>query len=363
MPSRAWRRRAGAFRRRIAELRERFARIDLQRRMEWLKRVGNAVRRYADTSKERSRSAGVELKVRRVNIDSAHRIEKEVRKTAWSSELPNVQLAKENYRLIEHRTCRTSKVSYVLLKFALAFAPDSIRGIYFAVQNMVNRKYRKLAISTNIIKADIPKDPKQALKMLVALLIKWGQRFFTTVMKIAQTIRNWDQKVKVEFWSGYYVEMPVFLYAFTGWIAERIRAISLGFRELSLRRLIRHCSSYASVAGLRYNGMVSGWKIWKKRWRICSNYCDTYEHWGKDVCYQICEDLMHSIEPDRLEYALNYLPDYINKYMERLGLYVPPAVVYNTTVTGYAIIEDKVDIWGRIAIDGFLDDGTPLLSA
>jgi len=72
---------------------------------------------------------------------------------------------------------------------------------------------------------------------------------------------------------------------------------------------------------------------------------------------------MHSIEPDRLEFALNYLPDYINKYMQRLGLYVPPTIVYNTTATGYAIVENKVDIWGRIAIDGFLDDGTPLLFA
>ena len=363
MPSRAWRRRIGAFRRRIRELRERLAKIDARIREEWRKRVRDAVRRYADLSRERSRSAGVELKIRNVNIDSAHRIEKEVRKTAWSTELPNVQVQKPVFRLIEHRTCRTSKVSYINLKHALAYTADRIRGIYLAVQNIVNRKYRKLAISTNIYRADAPKNAKQALMMLVALLIKWGLRFFTTVMKIADRIASWNQKIRIEFMSGYYVELPAFLWGFAGWIAERVRAISLGFRELSLRRLIRHCSSYASVAGLRYNGMVSGWRIWKKRWKICSNYCDGYTHWGKDVCYQICEDLMHSIEPDRLEFALNYLPDYINKYMERLGLYVPPPITYNTTVTGYAIIESKVDIWGRIVIDGFLDDGTPLLGA
>jgi len=363
MPSRAWRHRRGSFRRRIAELRERMRKIDLQRRMEWLKRVRDSIIRRADISRERSRSAGVELKVRNVRIDSAHRIEKEVRKTAWSTELPNVQVQKPDFRLIEHRTCRTSKVSYINLKHALAYTADRIRGIYLAVQNIVNRKYRKLVISTNIYRADAPKNTKQALMVFVAMLIKWGVRFFTTVMKVAQSIKDWNQKVRIEFWSGYYIEMPVFLYAFTGWIAERIRAVTLGFRELLLRRLVRHCSAYASIAGLRYNGMVSGWRIWKKRWRICGNYCSTYTHWGKDVCYQICEDLMHSIEPDRLEFALNYLPDYINKYMQRLGLYVPPPITYNTTVTGYAIVENKVDIWGRIVIDGFLDDGTPLLFA
>jgi len=311
MPSRAWRKRIGAFRRRIRELRERLAKIDARIREEWRKRVRDAVRRYADTSRKSARSRGVELKVRNVNVDSAHRIEREVRKTAWSTELPNVQVQKPDFRLI-------AKVSYVLLKLALAFAPDSVRGIYLAVQNIVNRKYRKLAMSTNIYRGDAPKNTKQALMMLVAMLIKWGQRFFTTVMKIAERIKSWNDKVRIEFWSGYYIEMPVFLYAFTGWIAERIRAITLGFRELSLRRLVRHCSAYASVKGLRYTGMISGWRIWKRRWKICGNYCNQYSHWEKDVCTQICEDIMSSIEPDRLEYALNYLPSYVEKYMQRL---------------------------------------------
>jgi len=260
----------------------------------------------------------VELKVRNVNVDSAHRIEREVRKTAWSTELPNVQVQKPDFRLIEHRTCRTSKVSYINLKHALAYTADRIRGIYLAVQNIVNRKYRKLAISTNIIKADAPKNAKQALMMLVAMLIKWGLRFFTTVMKIADRISSWSDRIRIEFASGYYVEQPAFLWGFAGWIAERIRAITLGFRELSLRRLVRHCSAYASVAGLRYQGLVSGWRIWKRRWKICGNYCNQYSHWEKDVCTQICEDIMSSIEPDRLEYALNYLPSYVEKYMQRL---------------------------------------------
>ena len=139
----------------------------------------------------------------------------------------------------------------------MQYSADKIRGIYLAVQNIVNRKYRKLAISTNIIKADAPKNAKQALMMLVALLIKWGLRFFTTVMKIADRIASWNQKIRIEFISGYYIELPAFLWGFAGWFAERIRAVSLGFRELAMRRLVRHCSAYASVAGLRYTGTVS----------------------------------------------------------------------------------------------------------
>jgi len=52
MVNRAWRRRIGAFRKRIAELRERLARIDARIREEWRKRVRDAVRRYADLSRE-----------------------------------------------------------------------------------------------------------------------------------------------------------------------------------------------------------------------------------------------------------------------------------------------------------------------
>lgn len=318
MPGRAWRYRRGSFRRRIAELRELMHRIDVKKRMEWIKRIRNAVSRHAKEMRDRVKGFAVEFRIRNVNIDSAHKIEREVRRIAWTTELATILHMGIISYLIMHRTCRTSKVSYVNLKYALQYDVNRIKSIYLAVQNILLRKFRKLAVSTHILHPDAPSDIKQALAFLTALLIKYAYRFFTTVMKIAERIRDWNARIKVEFRSGYFVEMRAYAWAFAGWIAERIRAIALGFRELALRRLVRHCSAYASIEGIKYTGWVSGWKIWKKRWRICSRYCNNYIHWQKDVCYQICEDLMHSIEPDRLEFALNYLPSYVQKYMNRL---------------------------------------------
>lgn len=333
---RAWRRIRAAFRRAMSEVRERLRRRrrEGERRQEEARRNGLPRGEEKRPIAQQRRIAAARREERRRREAARDRDQPRPRRL-WRTDKKHLHaLARENdlkygvpmnvtaepARLINHRYCHTSKPSYLHCIEAVnrTIPPQEWQGVYEAT-HIRKPLHRPMVRSSRGRSPDAEKGAN-ALRTLVNMLKKRTGEFWTTIRKLAEKVWSRLQRIRViETVKGYFREVPLIELILRPSIVERIRAAALGFREWFAARIVRHCSVYTRIRGLRYTGPPSGWYFWKRRYSICKQYTESCSYpWRASIQY-LCNDYLADANPTIAEGMVARLPAVLQSMLEIAG--------------------------------------------
>ena len=311
---RRFRVRRHSFFKRVAERIETIVRSVLSERRGRSESIRIAFARFRDAMSRRARRVEPTVNPQRVDRTRASAREERRRMLIAAPETYAAEaMTASPIRLINHRLCKTSKPTYIHAIAALYTLPEKVRGVYVAVANIIDRVRLPMVRRLWRWSKSLPEPWGSLIRALVQFALKPSGRKMTTIVKVADRIGSWLERIPIlRTIDGLEQRIEFAVAAFMSHIVERLRAIALGARELMFYRRIRHCSTYVRIEGLRYTGLPSPWYYWKRRFVLCSEACGDLDGYARGVCVSVCNSMLKACDPEEFaacfEAASTYAP-------------------------------------------------------